>query len=381
MKISLAWIRYFLLIVTAISGLYLCDIHSNSEYIFNVLLVFCIVKARYYHLFYKLKPLMILLEISFITFCVQQYNGPLYIWYVSAAIALFEPTLKGRKWFYLLCLIIAMDYELIYHDTHDFLLFQLFIGTTLFLLRLNEQTSLRHNESEALYDELSRKHYELDEARKRLLDYAIKIEDFAQVEERNRISKDIHDDLGHQLIRLKMMMEASLQIYSTNPDKSKEFMEQTRDQLGESMEKLRRTLRRMAPDEEMVHSYSISRLVEQIVKENGILVTLSISGIPTSIYPSLEIALFRNTQEAITNAIRHGSASEIQIKLCYDTEWIQLIVSNNGEIPLPIERKGLGLRGMYERIALLGGSIVIDYSPQFSITTLLPCQHSDLKGN
>ena len=93
---------------------------------------------------------------------------------------------------------------------------------------------------ELLYDQLRKQHYALDEARLQLMDYARKVENIAQTEERNRISHDLHDDLGHKLIRLKMMMEASLSILPSQPSKGTEMLGSVRDQLGESMELLHR---------------------------------------------------------------------------------------------------------------------------------------------
>ena len=88
----------------------------------------------------------------------------------------------------------------------------IFLALTLLLLQML-RTEQNKEEVELLYDQLRRQHYELDEARIQLMDYARKVENIAQTDERNRISRDIHDELGHKLIRLKMMMEASLRSF------------------------------------------------------------------------------------------------------------------------------------------------------------------------
>lgn len=63
---------------------------------------------------------------------------------------------------------------------------------------------------EQVYDELRSKHYELQEARAQLLLFTKQLEGAAQAEERTRISRQLHDDIGHRLIRTKMMSEAAL---------------------------------------------------------------------------------------------------------------------------------------------------------------------------
>ena len=123
---------------------------------------------------------------------------------------------------------------------------------------------------ELLYDQLRKQHYALDEARLQLMDYARKVENIAQTEERNRISHDLHDDLGHKLIRLKMMMEASLSILPSQPSKGTDMLGSVRDQLGESMELLRSTVRGLKPDEHSLQSYTLSKLIDGLTRENGI---------------------------------------------------------------------------------------------------------------
>ena len=192
-----------------------------------------------------------------------------------------------------------------------------------------------------LDDQLRKQHYALDEARLQLIDYAQKVENIALTEERNRISHDLHDDLGHKLIRLKMMMEASLSILPSQPSKGTEMLGSVRDQLGESMELLRSTVA-LKPDERSLQSYTLSKLIDGLTWENGINIDLDIQGMPYDLYPSLEFILYRNAQEAISNAIRHGAASHIYITLQYAANQVTMGISNNGKRLIEPTTKGLG---------------------------------------
>jgi len=241
------------------------------------------------------------------------------------------------------------------------------------LLLLQLRRAMRSKaEIELLYDELRLKHIELNEARSQLVEYAQKIEEISQLAERNRISRDIHDELGHKLIRLKMMMEAAVRIWADRPEQGIRMAESVRDQLAESMELLRSTVRKLKPEEGAMRSYSLTRLIEEIGNEQGVDVAYSIEGVPYALYPSLDFILYRNAQEAVTNAIRHGAATAVNITLRYEPNRVLMTVANNGAVPEEDRPWGLGLRGMKERVELVGGELDIRRQPSFAVTTVLP---------
>ncbi|EFM12888.1 integral membrane sensor signal transduction histidine kinase [Paenibacillus curdlanolyticus YK9] len=235
------------------------------------------------------------------------------------------------------------------------------------------QNNEKHQRAELLYERLASQHEELEGARRRLLDYAAQIEQYAQTEERNRIARDIHDDLGHRLIRVKMMSEATLHLFDIDTQRARHTVEQIRDQLQESMERMRKTVRKLAAPEEDSRIYAIDRLVQESCDLLGIDVSFTLHGNPAPLYPSMEYILYRNAQEAITNAVRHGGATfvEVLLRFCGD-EGIQLTVSNNGAIPGGAIKSGLGLRGMSERAALVGGTVTWHADEQFAVMTRLP---------
>jgi signal transduction histidine kinase len=80
---------------------------------------------------------------------------------------------------------------------------------------------------------------------------------------------------------------------------------------------------------------------------------------------SHEDTLLRIGQEALTNAARHASATEVRQTLRFGPGWVTLIVSDNGQGFDVVTRvgKGFGLTGMHERVAGLGGSLSIDSRP------------------
>ncbi|WP_281887931.1 sensor histidine kinase [Paenibacillus sp. YYML68] len=244
-----------------------------------------------------------------------------------------------------------------------------------------EQSRHDRLELQYVYDELRHKAYELDAARQRIAAYAAQVERLAQAEERSRIAGDIHDDLGHKLIRAKMMLEAAVAVAPDREHQTYKLTELVRDQLTEALESLRHTVRALKPLEtaksaDSLHRHSIHRLIEELKsseEQQGIKIDLSLSGMPRPLYPSVELILFRNAQEAVTNAIRHGGATQITFTLNYDADQMIMKVANNGRLPAGDTLiRGVGLLGMEERVRLVGGQLKVSLQPQFAVTTVVP---------
>jgi two-component system NarL family sensor kinase len=227
-----------------------------------------------------------------------------------------------------------------------------------------------------LYDELRKRHFELDEARTRLQQFTAQVENAAQSEERVRIARQLHDDIGHRLIRVKMMMEAAIHTLPSSPEAGMALMIQIRDQLSSSMDDMRAAVRRIHHTPQLEGAYALDRLLEETGRDTGILTSYMVEGVPFQLYPSLQVVLYKNAREAITNALRHGKATEISIKLSYSRAEMIMEVSNNGLRPLSNNRLhsggGMGLKGMSERTRLVGGTLELHLEPQFTLITRLP---------
>jgi two-component system NarL family sensor kinase len=368
------WIftRYLLIVLPAIGSMFLESYASYGTFTFFTLLFLWIAQFSRIIRNQRFHPIVLLLEIGLGTWLSFTYQGVLFIFLYSTLMSYWVLGRNGVRYVFLFLQFGLLHLSLLGRSplvivTADLL----FVSFALLLLQLRYSAQSKMD-VETLYDSLRRKHYELDEARVRLIEYAQQVEDIALVEERNRISRDIHDDLGHKLIRLKMMMEAAIQILPNQPEKGMQMIHGVRNQLGESMELLRATVRKMKPDDEAIQSYSLDKLITDLAQEKGIQVHFHSNGLPYSLYPSLEFILYRNAQEAITNAIRHGSAAEVYIGLTFESKRIRMEISNNGIVSNLEAPRGIGISGMEERTKLVGGQLVILCGPPFTVTTILP---------
>ncbi|QUL54513.1 sensor histidine kinase [Paenibacillus tritici] len=229
-----------------------------------------------------------------------------------------------------------------------------------------------------LYDELRKKHFELEETRSRLLQFTSQVELAAQAEERVRIARQLHDDIGHRLIRVKMMTEAAIHTLPAAPEAGLQMMNQIRDQLSGSMDDMRVALKRINHTPQLEGAYALDRLLEEVGRDTGIATSFTVQGIPYPLYPSLQVVLYTNAREAITNALRHGKADSVWINMSYTDHEVRMETGNNGKLPddPSLHRlhnaSGMGLKGMKERSALMGGTLELRLQPQFTVITRLP---------
>jgi signal transduction histidine kinase len=265
---------------------------------------------------------------------------------------------------YAYCLTRLQSIELI------FILALLYVTITVLLFQLRAE-SLAKIEVESLYDRIRQNNYELEAAQARLLDYSKQIEKITILEERNRIARELHDSIGHSLAGILMQVDAAMQLLKANQSKGMEVLQAAYDNINQSIETVKGTVHSLRPAEYQTHKSSILEMIEKFHQSTGIQVEYKTSGVPYPLFPSVEVVVYRNIQEALTNAIRHGQAQKITIHLIYKPESIELIVADDGVGCMEL-KKGLGLSGMEERLELIGGSIQYGGDEGFTIQMYIP---------
>jgi two-component system NarL family sensor kinase len=179
-------------------------------------------------------------------------------------------------------------------------------------------------------------------------------------EERERVAREIHDELAQELFALRLLAEAVAE--SDGPDRA----DQAR-KVAELAARVEQTAR------ELAHSYSslsatggkIGNAVRTLAQRHEGRATFDLSGLPeVHLGGSTAPHLHRIVQEAVTNAMRHGSATHILIALNTKSPLWQLIVEDNGSGFDPSQTPlGLGLQTMAYRAAQIGGSLRVEKNP------------------
>ncbi len=195
-------------------------------------------------------------------------------------------------------------------------------------------------------------------------------QELAVAEERARIARELHDSAGNALVAAIQHAQLCQHLLPQSP-------EQAHQQLSEHITALRHALDEMrelvfhlrpvslSPDE---FASALRQFVARFSQRTGVQVNLQMDDLPIS-SPAMSIALMRLVQEALTNAVKHGKATVIEVTLKREGKNLVGIISDNG-VGFDPERTsaGLGLQTMWERVAAFGGSLKIQSASQQGTT-------------
>jgi signal transduction histidine kinase len=232
--------------------------------------------------------------------------------------------------------------------------------------RVEERTGELSRVNENLQTEIS-KHKESEAARLELLRRLVT----AQEEERRRISRELHDQTGQHLAALLLGLKTlnnSTENGSSSLHQSLFQLQKLTERLVEEAHHLAWELRPAALDDLGLET-AISNYVEKWSERNSISLDFHSGLNKLRLSPQVETAVFRIVQEALTNVLKHARATRVSVMLEYRCDELLVIVEDNGcgfqpEVSLTVEgRGGLGLVGINERLALVGGKLNIESAP------------------
>ncbi|MBI2165340.1 MAG: HAMP domain-containing protein [Chloroflexi bacterium] len=217
-----------------------------------------------------------------------------------------------------------------------------------------------------LYEELERK----ERVRAELLEKVIG----AQEEERKRVAREIHDEpaqaLAGVIFQVDNLKRRLAGVKDAGP--SAQDVEELRQGVRAAMESLHRIITELRPQalDDLGFVTAIRWYAEQRLADRGVDTDLTVDGQADRLPPAIEIAAFRITQEAVNNVAKHAAASKVRITLRFGDSTISGEIEDDGQgfdpqivTGLPSHGAGLGLLGMRERAALLGGNLTVDSSP------------------
>jgi two-component system sensor histidine kinase UhpB len=187
----------------------------------------------------------------------------------------------------------------------------------------------------------------------------------AEEEERKRIARELHDDTAQSLAAL--MLRLRLVRGQEDSDARNRMLDELRGEIGEALERIRRFARGLRPPalDELGLVPALESHARTISEAAGIVVRVEAESVEGLLSPEAELALYRIAQEAVSNAVRHAAPSSVQVRIERTGTAVTLTVSDDGsgfdvEATRTGDRPGLGLFGMEERAAYLGGQVEIE---------------------
>lgn len=197
----------------------------------------------------------------------------------------------------------------------------------------------------------------------------------ASEEERSRIARDLHDDTAQRLatllLRLKVLNESKDEAARTA------LGQELRAEIVATADAVRRMARGLRPPEleELGLTAALQAHARRLEEHDGFRLELDIDAVDSRLDETRQLVLYRIIQEATNNARQHSGTSRAELSISIEEEVMAVAVRDEGEgfdpqAP-PAGKGGLGLTGMRERAAMLGGGLTVDTAPGRGTSILL----------
>ncbi|MCP3804876.1 sensor histidine kinase [Allokutzneria sp. A3M-2-11 16] len=209
---------------------------------------------------------------------------------------------------------------------------------------------------------LVKQHERLREARAELAETARRA---GVLEERERLARELHDTVAQSFTSIVTQLEAADQAFDGRAEDAREHVVTARTTARDGLDEVRRSVQALRPD--LLEEASLPQALERTLlwwsAASGVRAELRTTGDVTALHPETETALLRVTQEALTNVARHADANRVIVSLSYLGDTVTLDVDDDGAGTTVAREGGFGLVGMRERIAGVGGALIIESEP------------------
>lgn len=187
----------------------------------------------------------------------------------------------------------------------------------------------------------------------------------AVTEERARIARELHDLVAHSMGVIVIQAQGAQRSLDGHPDAARNALKSIESASRSGLEEMRRLLGLLsgpadgattAPQPDLA---ALDGLVEG-VRSAGLPVRLSVEGDVRRLPPGVELAAYRIVQEAMTNALKHSGAANLDVRIRYSRTCLEILVDDDGSSAMPSgagSSSGHGLVGMKERVSLYGGTV------------------------
>ena len=205
---------------------------------------------------------------------------------------------------------------------------------------------------------------ELTEANTRLARYATTLEQLTISRERNRLARELHDVLAHTLSGVAVELEAVRALWDVDSPKAQEMLAHSLDTTRDGLTETRRALQelRAMPLEDLGLGLAVRGLAEIITSRYGLTLDVRIADSLGDYPPEVQQTVYRVAQEALSNAAEHAGAGCIRLNLSEVEGWLKLVIADDGQGFDPqalTSEEQYGLRGMRERVEMIGGHFAV----------------------
>jgi len=202
----------------------------------------------------------------------------------------------------------------------------------------------------------------------------------ARAEERLRLSREVHDVVSHSLSAIAVQAGVARLVLADQPGQAGAALTAIETASRSALDELRKLLRQIRDPQDTGEAAAptlsdLPRLIDRL-RRAGLDVSYHSTGQPRAYSTAVELSAYRIAQEALTNVTKHASGARTRVEIDHGDGELTIAVTDDGgaDPVLPAASGGLGIRGMRERAALLGGTLTAGPVPGggFIVTARLP---------
>jgi ligand-binding sensor domain-containing protein/signal transduction histidine kinase len=192
----------------------------------------------------------------------------------------------------------------------------------------------------------------------------------AVLQERNRIARELHDNLAQEILGVSVQLEIVARLMNVSAESARTHLDRARALVRSSMAEARRyvwDLRSQSLEDRDLPA-ALAEMTRRLTAETEVQTQFEVGGTLRPLPPNVENNLLRIGQEAVNNAVRHARARSIAVKLSFDATSVRLNVRDNGRgFDAGVYTNGsgghFGLVGMRERAREMGGEVRVESGP------------------
>jgi NarL family two-component system sensor histidine kinase LiaS len=215
-------------------------------------------------------------------------------------------------------------------------------------------------------DELGQLSHRLNLMAEQLQNLMQSHQELAGIQERNRLARELHDSVKQQVFATTMQVGTAQALLPDDPEAAAEHLAEAEKLSRQSQEELAMLIQELRPAalERDGLAEALETYATDWSRQSGIEAWVRVQG-KRPLPLAVEQALFRVTQEALSNVARHSGASLVNVTLTYEDVGVSLTLNDDGHgfDPSQAVDQGYGLQSMRERVEGLGGRLQIDSEP------------------
>lgn len=204
----------------------------------------------------------------------------------------------------------------------------------------------------------------------------------AAAEERVQLAREIHDGLGHHLTALNVQLQAAARLLDRDPERAAQALALCREEAQAALAEVRQSvaLMRANPLAGQPLPDVIAGMVRDFDRVSPLQASFALEGDVGEVAPAVAMTLYRAAQEGLTNAQKHGQATQVTVRLIGAADGVRLEVINDGPPAPPVAETGFGLAGLRERASRLGGTLQAEPLPAGGFRLVMAVPRAGAEG-